>query len=474
MKARHEILAATAVIAAGVLAGCTVGPDYKRPATTMPAAFASTQPSAAADLLRWWDRLGDPLLSSLVTRASAANLDLRIARSRVREARASRGIVAGSGQPQVNAGAGYSRSLASENIGDPRFGGSSQSDLFTAGFDASWELDVFGGQKRAVESADAQVQASVEAQRDTLISVQAETARNYLELRTAQMRLDVAQNSLRVQRDSLELARARYNAGVASELDVQRSEAQVAATEAQVPLIQSVIQASIYRLSVLLGRSPGELQEELTPVKPIPVAPLEIPAGQPGDLLQRRPDIRRAERELAAATAQIGVARSDLYPKFSLVGDLGLQSSRFTNWWEADSQYWSIGPRVSWSILNGGRVRANIAVRNAQQEQALLRYQQTILLGVEEAENALTRYAQEQRRRAALQRAVDASRNALGLARTLYERGLTDMSAVLDTERALYTNEEQLAISEGNVAGYAIAVYKALGGGWQQPELARK
>lgn len=455
------------------LAGCKVGPDYKRPDVLVPGAYAATlpttqpatQPAAVAELARWWESIDDPQLTDLIRRATRANLDLAIARQRVRESRALRGVAAAVGQPQVSAGASYTRFHSSKNIATQLPG----NDLYDAGFDASWELDIFGGDKRAVEAADAQTQSSIENLRDTLVSLEAEVATNYVDLRTNQKRLEVARASAAAQQQVADFVRDRFRAGLSSELDVARANAQVAATESQIPTFEADILASIHRLGVLLGRGPADLIPELTAGKPIPVAAPNIPPGQPGELLRRRPDIRRAEADLWAATANIGVAKSDLYPKFNLLGHVGLQSNQFGNWWEADSRYWTFGPTVSWSILNGGRVNANIQVQYARQQEVLLSYQQAILIAVEEVENALTRYGQEQRRRVILQRATDADVRALQLAEAFYKRGLSDFTTVLDAERTLYIAQDALTQSQGLVSQNALSVYKSLGGGWNPP-----
>lgn len=477
-KKQHLRVALATALTVCAVQGCKVGPDYQEPATSMPGAYSATQPATsptnqtAADagearrLARWWERFGDEQLSSLVLRSAEGNLDLKLAQLRWREARALRGISASSGQPQVGAGSGYTRSRQSETLIEGPQLGSSERDLWSAGFDAAWELDIFGGEKRAVEAADAEIEANVENYRDVWVSLQAEVARNYVELRSGQARLAVTKANIAGQKQLLELTKAKFRAGLATELDQARSTAQVESTQAQLPSLESAVRGSLHRLAVLLGKMPAELEAELQSAKAIPVPPPTIPVGQPGELLQRRPDIRRAERELAAATALIGEAKADLYPKFSLLGNVGLQSGKLGNWWQSDSTFWSIGPQVNWSLLNGGRVRSAIEVQNVRQEQAMARYQQTVLLSVEEVENALVRYANEQRRRESLQAAVTANRRAVVLARELYTRGLSDFITVLDAERALYISEDLLVLSEQFVTTYAISIYKSLGGGW--------
>lgn len=469
--AKFSLVLAAAFVA---LTGCKVGPDYHAPdvlvpegyaATTRPATAPATQP--AADLSLWWDRLGDPQLSALIQRATEGNLDLKLAKARLREVRAARGIAASRGQLQVDGGAGYLRQQNSKTVSDSSSLGPRETDFWRAGFDAAWELDVFGGDKRAVEAADADVAASVENVRDVLVSLQAEVARNYVDLRSAQARLQVAKENLNTQQELKSISVAKFEAGLATDVDVARIEAQMATTASQIPVLEAAAADAIYQLSVLLGKGPGELLAELRSDRPIPVAPPTIAAGQPGELLKRRPDVRRAEQQLRAATARIGEAKAELYPKFSLIGSLGLESSKFTNWWNADSSFWSIGPSVSWSLLNGGRVNANIEVQNARTEQALLIYQSTILSSVKEVDSAATRYGQEQRRRESLLAAVNSSQRAVRLSQELYEKGLSDFLNVLDAQRSLLLNQDLLVQSEQAATSDAIAVYKALGGGWQ-------
>lgn len=468
------LYAVTGMVAVLSVAGCKVGPDYKKPDVLVPSGYASTrpttnpttQPSAdAVELIRWWENLGDSQLTSLIDRATRANLNLKIAAARVRQARAQLGIYSALGQPQVDANAGYAHRKGSDHIAGAN-GPQHASDLYSAGFDASWELDLFGGDKRQVEVGEAQIITAVESQRDVLVSLQAELASSYTDLRANQKRLVVARQTVQSQQQVANLVRSRFEAGLANDLDVARADAQVASTQAQTPLFEAAIRVDMHRVGILLGHGPADNIAELETLKPIPVAPPQIPADIPGDLLQRRPDIRRAEADLRAVTAGIGVAKSELYPKFYLLGNIGLQSSQVKNWWQADSRSWSFGPQINWSILNAGRINSNIEVQNALQEQSLLRYQQTILNSVEDVENALTRYGHEQQRRGLLQTSVNANQRAVNLAEELYQRGLTDFTPVLDAQRSLYQAQDQLVSSEGNVTGFAISVYKALGGGW--------
>lgn len=460
-------------------AACSVGPDYKEPALATPAAWNEAQQKGVdtrpADLARWWTAFNDALLDSLIDRAVRSNLDLRLAEARVREARASRAVVASGLWPTVDTAASYSRSRTSENaLNIPSQGGSAsgsgiklERDLFSAGFDANWEIDVFGGVRRSVEAADATIEATEYNRRDVLVTLLGDVARNYVDLRGAQRQLAVARDNLKTQQDSLDLTRVRFNAGLASDLDVARAEAQLNTTASQIPTFESLLKQAAYSLDLLLGSAPGALWRELESEIAIPRLPAEVLVGVPSDLLRRRPDIRVAERRLAAATAQVGSAVADLFPKFFLLGNFGLQSISASDWFTGRSRYWSIGPTISWPIFDAGRIRANIEIRNAQQEQALSEYEKTVLAAFGEVEKSLVNYAQQQARYRSLTDAVAANRRAVAMAQELYVRGLNDYLNVLDTQRALYAAETELAQSEATMAANLIALYKALGGGWE-------
>jgi NodT family efflux transporter outer membrane factor (OMF) lipoprotein len=459
------------VLGAVAMAGCTVGPDYQPPAPVIPEVYgATTQPVAEApvELRQWWTTFDDPILDSLIERATAENLSLRLAAARVREARAVRGIARAGYYPTVDATGTYRRSRDSQNAFDQGNFGSPEAEreLWEAGFDASWELDVFGGVRRDVQAATAEVQAAIEDQRDVYVTLLGDVARNYIELRGRQRRLAITLANLRSQQETLELTRARFNAGVVGELDVARARALVETTAAQVPLIQQNVKESIHRLAVLLGLPPAELLNELGEAAPIPTGVTELPVGLPSELLRRRPDIRRAERELAAQVALIGVATADLFPRFSLTGQFGLQSEEFSSLGNSESIFFSWGPAVRWNIFSAGRIRSNIAVQDARAEQQLVLYEQTVLNSLEEVENSLVSFQREQERRVFLSNAVDANRRAVTLANDLYVRGLTDFLAVQEAQRNLLQAEDQLALSEERVSSNLVALYKALGGGW--------
>ena len=463
-------------LVAALATGCAVGPDYHPLHTSAPANW-SEPPSggatnSAAPVVEWWKTFHDPQLNSLVQRAAAANYDLRVADGRLREARALRTGALWDFGPTINGSAGYTDARQAKN--SLPFKGSItnltylfHTDLYDAHFDASWEIDVFGGTRREFQEANALLASVVEDRRDVLVSVLAEVARNYIEVRNAQRRLDIAHDNIAAQQGALDLARARFNSGLASELDVRQAEALLATTESQVPALETALKQSVHRLEVLTGQPPGALSAELSQSQPIPAPPPQVPVGLPSDLLRRRPDVRRAERELAAATANIGVQTAELFPKFSLTGVGGFQSFSASDWFSPGGKYWSAGPTVTWRILDYGHVRSQIKAASAQADQSLAVYEKTVLTAMEDVENALVAYGNEQTRYRALSAAVAANRHSLELANDRYRGGLTDFLNVLDAQRSLYQTEDQLADCQSAVSVNLVALYKALGGGWQ-------
>lgn len=464
--------AATNLIAmalALLLAGCAVGPDYRKPEASAPAAWHSAMKGGlksvlpeAAQLAQWWNSLNDPHLSRLIEEAAANNLDLKQAQARLREARARRGVSTADRFPTLNAGAGANRSRTSEEIG---LGGGNVSEIWSSQFDASWELDVFGGKRRALEVATANLEASQEDLRDVQVSLLAEVALNYIELRSYQARLAIALSNLASQRETWQIARWRYEAGLTTQLDEDQARLNLEQTRAQLPVLQTGLEQSKNRLAVLLGRKPGELAE-LETTTAIPQTPTEVAVGIPADTLRNRPDLRRAERHLAAATAQVGVATAALYPNFSLSGTLGLQALSSTNLLQASARMFSVAANAGWVLFDAGRVRQNIEVQNALQEQALIRYESAVLGALRDVENALVAYAEELNRRAALKDAVQSAQSAARLAASQYAAGLIDFLAVLDTQRSLLSLQDQLSQSEAAVTSNLARLFKALGGGW--------
>jgi NodT family efflux transporter outer membrane factor (OMF) lipoprotein len=345
-------------------------------------------------------------------------------------------------------------------------GGSRQSDLYQAGLDASWEIDVFGGNRRSVEAADADITSAVEDQRDVLISVIAEVALTYMDVRGFQHQIDIANRNLTLQRSTLDVTRRLGVAGFVGKLDVAQSEAQVATTLSQIPQLEASQRQAIYALSVLLGREPGALLAELSTPGDYPRVPLEVPAGLPSDLLLRRPDVRRVAADLHAATSRVGVATSDLYPRFSLTGSFGASGVRPSSLTNLANNFWSIGPNITWPLFTAGQVRSNIAVQRARVEEILAAYKSTVLTALSDVENALVAYDREQVRREALVDAVDANRRAVDLANTLYVQGETDSLNLLTAQRLLNSSEDALEQSDRTIRQNLIALYKALGGGW--------
>jgi NodT family efflux transporter outer membrane factor (OMF) lipoprotein len=476
--------------------GCMVGPDYHapemqvpsrfsaatQPAATQPAATqaSSTQPAATQpaeiDLRRWWDTFSDPKLNDLISRALVSNLDVKLAQARVLEARAEVQFNVANLFPTVNGTAAYTRSQASKNAVSFSGPGTGQAasgfsvgrtNLYQAGFDAGWELDVFGGTRRAIEAAQGTYEAQVEARRNSLVTLLSEVARDYINLRGFQHELAIVQNNVVSQRDTLNLTRSKFEAGIATDLDVAQIEALVASTESQIPTLQTQIEQSIHQLAVLLDEPIERMEQELLPSAPLPAGPPVVPAGLPSELILRRPDVRQAERQLASATANIGVAVSDLFPKFNLTGTLGVQSLTLKKLADAGSGYWSFGPSMTWKIFSSGQVQANIRVQDARAQEAYIQYRQVVIQSLADVEDALVAYNKEQTRLQSLQRSVAANRRAVSLARQLNTAGVVDFLNVLTSEQSLYTAEDQLAISELTVSTDLIALYKALGGGWE-------
>ncbi len=418
------------------------------------------EPLDPVQLAGWWATLRDPVLSSLVERGIACNLDLKKAKSRVREARARRSVGRAALFPKIDASGSYTKSSGSKDIGN------SEADLYSLGFDAGWELDLFGGTRRSIEAAKADWQAAREDLRDILVSLSAEVGLNYVEVRTYQARLAVARQNLKAQEEVLLLARSRSRAGLDTELAVQQARYNVESTRSEIPALCTGLEESMNRLAVLLGTHPGALHSELQRPAPIPVPPPEVAVGIPADILRQRPDVRRAERELAAQTARVGVATAELYPKLTLNGIIGLDALTLSNLLVPGSRSYSFGPSLSFPVFSAGAVRGNIEVQSALQEQALIAYQSSILTALEEVENALAAYVAEQNSRGSLREAADAARQAAILAESRYSAGQTDFSNVLDAQRSLLAFQDKLAESTGTVAANLVRLYKALGGGW--------
>jgi NodT family efflux transporter outer membrane factor (OMF) lipoprotein len=455
-----------------LFSGCQVGPDYVRPEYSAPDQWHQKAvqglEDGSADLQTWWKVFNDPILESLISRSYVENLDLQIAYARVMESRALLGVAAGQYWPDVDAVGTYSRSRPSENglLAGLPVNNTDQLNLHSVGVDSSWEIDVFGRISRSVESAQAYVEASIENYRDVLVSLYSEVAQSYIDMSSIQERIRYAQNNIKLQQDTLELTRKRREAELVPELDVQQAELVLASTESTIPLLRQFEAQAIHRLSVLLGKPPAFLYEELSTASKIPDVPEDITVGLPAELLRQRPDIRSAERVLAAQTSEIGIATAGLYPAFSLSGTFALEAQQIKDIGDWDSRTWGFGPAMRWNMFDGNRIRSSIKVQEAQAEQAMVSYEQTILLALEEVENAMVALAEERQRVEALERSVLAAQKSVELVQNLYEIGLTDFQNVLDMQRALTTQQDQLAESRGRIAKNLVRIYTSLGGGW--------
>ena len=463
--------------------GCSVGPNFLPPVTDVPANWNAQevvtpeQPSktlpAPVTLVNWWRSFKDPTLDSLVNLAMSANPDVRQAEARIRQARASRGIAVAGFFPAINSQAFFQRSHGSSATvgagGTPTFTSSAAfTDLFQVGFDASWEVDVFGGTRRNFEAASADLQAAVEDRRDVLVTLAGDVGNNYLSLRGFQQQLAIAWQNLEAQKKTAEITHKRFQAGFISRLDVANADAQVETTAAQIPLLESSIRATTYSLEVLLGQNPGFMEKILARPYPVPPVPLQIPVGLPSDLLRRRPDIRRAEAQLHAATARIGVAVADLFPRFFLTGNAGVSASDLTVITNTQkSIFWSFSPSVTWPVFAAGKIRWNIELQDAKAQETFFFYQKTVLTALQEVETDLVAYAKEQAHWNHLALAVQNNRQAVDLSMKLYLAGKTDFLNVLTAQRTLFVNEDALAQSRRTLVTNLVALYKALGGGWE-------
>ena len=455
-------------------ASCTaVGPDYVEPELGLPSTWtdeaATGNEGAPPELGDWWRTLDDPVLDSLVGRAVDGNLDLQVAYQRMLEASAGLRISEGLRLPDIDGSGGYSRERLSAN-GFPPAQSPQSLDFLSLGANALWELDVWGRVRRQIESSDALLGASLEQLRDVRVILAAEVARSYVDFRTFEARLAVAKENVELQGQSLSLAEQRFEAGVSPALDVAQAESNLATTQAQIPTLELGRHSSLSRLAVLLGISPQELYAETLSAADVPTPPATVASGLPNELVRNRPDVRAAERFLAAGVAQIGIAKADLYPRFNLLGSIGLQSTDTSTLFEGDSAALSLGPAFSWNLFDGGRVRGNIAAQEARAEQALLQYRSTVLLALEEVEVSLVALDRERSRLEALERAVEATRRAVALARDIYIQGLSQFQSVLDAERSLFQLQDALLASHGQLAQNYIALQRALGGGSQEEE----
>jgi NodT family efflux transporter outer membrane factor (OMF) lipoprotein len=459
------------------LSGCAaVGPDYVPPATGVPAGWARLDPAtlpvahaaASGDLGQWWQSLNDPLLSELIDEALQASPDLRSAQARLREARARRAVAAAGQYPGVTASGSASRSRSSEAAGS-----GVTRNFFSAGFDASWELDVFGGVRRSVEAAAADLESAVASLHDTQVSLASEVALTYVGVRAQQTRLGIARSNLASQSETLQLTDWRAQAGLVSSQDVEQARSNREQTRAQIPSLETSLAEAEHRLDFLLGRVPGTLHARLAATGELPAVPGRIAVGIPADTLRQRPDVRAAERRLAAETARVGVAEAARYPSFDLSGSIGLEALTLGGLGDSGAAS-SLLAGIAGPIFNAGRLRAQVEIQDAVREQAQVTYEQTVLAALQEVENALVALARNRERVEALAIAAESAGNAAQLARQRYSAGLIDFQSVLDTERSVLSTEDSLASSRADSVLALIRLYKALGGGWSPQTATRQ
>lgn len=451
-----------------LLANCAaVGPDYKGPPEmTIPEAWnhhVNSKEASDSNISFWWKKLQDQTLNNLLSRADSSSLDIQLALSRIDQAKAQYGVVASQNFPNVNVGANGRRSQNSENFLPflPR-----TQNFGVIGASSGWELDVFGRIRRQKESSKAFTQATVEHYRDIKVTLFAEITNTYINIRTLQQRLQLAEKNVANQKKSLEIVTARYEAELTSELDVNQAKQNLARSESVIPVLNAGLSNSINYLAVLLGEFPGALNKELEQKAPLPKLPTTVATTIPKDILRQRPDIRRAERQLAAQTAQIGVAKANLYPRLSLNGLFGFVASG-GNIFSAASNSWSFGPNLSWNIFSAKRNKSLVNIENTKANQARLAYEKTVLMAFLDVETSLINFKEEQKRLEHLNTSVEAAQKTVTIAKSQYVNGLTNFQTVLDAERVLFFEEDRLSESQGAIIKYFVGIYRAMGGGWQ-------
>jgi multidrug efflux system outer membrane protein len=465
------------------LASCNVGPDYRAPKTNVPANYSeaapttqtaspATQPSTISTqtepTAQWWTALNDSELNRLIERSVVGNLNLQQAASRVRQSRAELRMAGSDELPKVDAVGAFAR--VDSGINGPAVGGNNSgivTNIWQVGFDTSWEIDIFGGQRRQIEAARADYLAAVEDRRDAMVSLTAEVARDYLQLRGAQQRLKYARENLSLQQDTLALTQSLRKAGFNSELDVSRAKTLVSQTRAQIVPLTTEVRQQQHAIATLLGQEPNAVVEELDTAAPLQALPPTVSIGMPTDLLRRRPDIRRAEQQIVAANARVGAAVAGFYPKFSLTGDFGLDANKFHHLFDWESRYFLIYPNIDWRLFDFGRTSANVDQEKERSQQTLLAYQNAVLTALREVEDALTAYSNEQDHHAALADAVTSAQASVEISSDQYKHGIIDFLPVLDAQRQLLTAQDELAKSDQSLSTNLVALYKAIGGGWE-------
>ena len=453
------------------LAACTtVGPNHQTPQTELPPHWNNLEMAATErvnelpeDLSRWWRFLEDPVLSELIEEALLASPDLRLAQARLREARARRMVAVSDYYPTVTASGSAIRSQSSEESGsgDTR-------DLFQAGFDAAWEIDIFGRVRRSVEASEADLEATEADLQNTRVSLAAEVATTYFLIRSLETRLSIARDNLTTQAETLQLTQWREQAGLVSSQDVEQARTNMEQTRAGIPGLENSLAESKHRLNILLGKTPGSPQANLDPRTDLPAIPDRIAIGIPADTLRRRPDIRAAERRLAAETARVGIAEAQRYPSFQISGSLGLEALTLGGLGNSGAGTYSLLGGITAPVFQAGRLKSQVEIQDAVREQAFVTYEQTVLTALEEVENALVALARYREEGRSLGMAADSAQKAADMALQRYTVGLIDFQAVLDTERTVLNIEDNLATSRTNAILALVRLYKAFGGGWTE------
>ncbi len=461
-----------------ILTGCAVGPNYVTPDLEMPQSWYATTDETETEsvptpnnLSSWWLLLNDPQLEQLIDMAMQGNISLKETYYRIVEAQAQKRYTQGEYLPRIDMQTSYTRSETTENTTLKRTGQKTEPmDTYSAGLMTSWELDLFGRIRRSVESADASLDASQEAYNELMVSLTAQVASSYIELRTLQERIDFARKNIELQKETLKLTEARFKSELVPELDVEQAKLILANTEAAIFSLQKAQTQTFNQLATLLGIFPQDLHQLLTQPAPIPELSSRIPKVLPLDIIKQRPDLRRAERLLAAQTAQIGVATTGYYPVATFNGSFFFEGSEPSDLPDSSSRQYAFGPQFDWNIFEGGRTFNSVKIESAKTEQIKFQYEQAVLNAVAEVENALAFYSEEKERYKALQRATESSQKSIELVSSLYKSGLTDFQNVLDMQRTLFTTQDQLTSSKGQIIQDWIGIYKSFGGGWSMNE----
>ncbi|MBI1247188.1 efflux transporter outer membrane subunit [bacterium] len=457
------------------LSGCLVGPNNIDPGAPFRKEWIQPLPPGVSqspnDSVAWWNKFDDPILTSLVVRTAQQNLSLGQAAERIAEARAYRGVVRGGLFPTINASPSYTRrktsgsgnSFGISNFQPPAI------NFWSAGFDASWEVDIFGGLRRGLQAADADIDVAIEDHNNLLVTLQGEVGANYIQIRTLQRRIEFVERNIQLQRQSLKITEDRLAAGTVSQLDVEQAKSNLYSTEAGLPQLKQQMEIAYHALSVLMGEPPTDLSKEITPQQRFPALPEDIDVGLPVELIRQRPDIRSAERQLAAQSARIGVAVSDLYPKFTITGNFAVQSTRFNRWFTPNSIAYAAGPTMVWRLLDWGKVRSNIEVERARWRGLVYNYQNSVVTAAQEVEDALSQYRHTVQRAASLREAALSARAASAISEEQYKGGIIPFNTLLDAQRFQANLDDQAAAAEGDIYLSVVALYKALGGGWVDP-----